>query len=249
MEKVDRLGWAAGCVFESHDGTRVGVRVNDAAHLPELESFLRAEGWEPHQREPLVDVCLSLLIAPPPKFKGAQNYHILYSCSKRVIRTLDREQVFRTLRESLWHTVALTATRSVVLMAGVAIHKGRTLLLPSQAGAGRRTLLKALGFLGAEVWPESHVLVDSDGRVRRPGASQSRALDLVAITRFNPERKQFRPKKLTTGLATTRMFQYSLAQGQLSIPVLLKTCSGVEVVEGDRPEAEAAAPRLLHQLV
>lgn len=248
MKKVNRLVWAAGLAFVSHDGTRVGVRLNDAAVLPELDAFVRAEGWEPDQKDEQVDVLLSLVIAPPPKFKGAKNYNLLYSCAKRVTRTLDRDEVFRALRESLWHTVALTAKKTVVLMAGVAIHNDRTLLLPSQAGAGRTTLLDALRTLGADVWPESHVLIDPDGQVRRPGTKVSRPVDLVAVTRFSEKARQFRPKKLSPGQATTTLFQFSLAQGELSIPVLLTTCSKVTVIHGDRPEAGPAARQLIRQL-
>ena len=56
MEKIDRLGWAAGICFETF-GLRVGIRVNKPEILERVRALL-PPGWQP---------------APPPYV------HYLYS--------------------------------------------------------------------------------------------------------------------------------------------------------------------------
>ena len=52
MEKLDRLGWAAGLRFVSH-GVRIGIRVNDPGALEQVGAHLPPH-WKP-SASPIVD--------------------------------------------------------------------------------------------------------------------------------------------------------------------------------------------------
>src|SRR5690348_12247974 len=101
MDKLDRLGWAAGFSFVSH-GVRIGVRVNDpgalelaAAHLPPCST--------PSPSSTVDELC-SLVVGDRAPSPGIRRYNLLYWGSSRIARTLDREEVFQAL-ESLLHLV------------------------------------------------------------------------------------------------------------------------------------------------
>ena len=59
MQKLDRLGWAAGTCIVSH-GLRIGIRVNDAGVLEQLRGSL-PPGWKP-ARTDVVDRLYSLRV-------------------------------------------------------------------------------------------------------------------------------------------------------------------------------------------
>src|SRR5690348_16346539 len=96
MEKLDRLGWAAGLSFISH-GVRIGIRMNTknpeilervAAHLP--------AHWKPSPSPIVTELC-SLLIGNSVPGSSVRRFHLLYWGSGRVHRTLEDEEIFQAL--------------------------------------------------------------------------------------------------------------------------------------------------------
>src|ERR1700730_11319493 len=96
MDKLDRLGWAAGICVDAY-GIGIGVRTTseDPAVIDDLRRLL-PPGAEP-RIDPGVDVVYSLIegkILGP----GRRNYHLLYMDSTRIARTMERSEVQERLR-------------------------------------------------------------------------------------------------------------------------------------------------------
>src|SRR5438105_15543328 len=103
MQKIDRLGWAAGICFESH-GLRIGVRTNatDVAVLDRIRERL-PPGWRPAE-SPLVDMLFSLRIGG--KAGRLRNYHLLYAPLHQAARTMDADGLFDALEKELQYFLA-----------------------------------------------------------------------------------------------------------------------------------------------
>src|SRR6516225_4482814 len=103
MEKIDRLGWAAGvsgCVC----GLRVGVRTNSAEVVDRLTECL-PPGWEPAD-SPFVDLLYSFRVGGADERRNLRHYHLLYFGMQRIARTMDLEVVFSELEGHLQPRVA-----------------------------------------------------------------------------------------------------------------------------------------------
>src|SRR5690349_14718785 len=110
MEKIDRLGWAAGIAFSSY-GVRVGIRTNDAAALPRLLPLL-----PPHcrpLRSSVISVLYSLRVAPPSPRPGVRNYHLLYGFEQKVARTMDFQALLNAFETDLKVYIALRSPKRV----------------------------------------------------------------------------------------------------------------------------------------
>jgi hypothetical protein len=75
MEKLDRLGWAAGLVFTAY-GVRVGIRVNDPALLPLVAAHL-PPGWRPAPST-RVECLFSLLAGGSGSRPSVRRFSLLY---------------------------------------------------------------------------------------------------------------------------------------------------------------------------
>src|SRR4051794_10841773 len=130
MEKVDRLGWAAGVSAYAH-GIRVGVRVSDPAVLGRVTERL-PPGWEP-ACSPFADVLFSFKVgSAPPKGKVCA-YHLVYMGLTRVALTMDLDEALDTLESEIQIHVAEHARNRVFLHAGVVGWKGKALVLPGRS--------------------------------------------------------------------------------------------------------------------
>src|SRR5437588_12240232 len=106
MQKIDRLGWAAGLSFRSY-GVRMGVRVTAPGVLDRVVERLPAS-WTPSP-SPVVDLLYSLVVGGPSRVAHVRRYNLLYSGTEVVARHLDLEPVLDYLEFILRFHVAWSA--------------------------------------------------------------------------------------------------------------------------------------------
>ena len=134
MEKIDRLGWAAGIALTSY-GVRIGIRVNDPAVLDRVQQHLPC-GWKP-AASPVVERLYSLLVGGAGRRPNLRRFNLLYGNLERLARTLDLEEVFERLESDLRLNVAELARRKVFVHAGVVGWRGKAILIPGRSFSGR----------------------------------------------------------------------------------------------------------------
>ena len=108
LERLDRLAWSDGACIESH-GLRIGIRVNDAAALDELERRLPPD-WRP---SPRADVERLFSVWLGDRSSRVKRYHLVYAGISRRARTLDRDEALGALEAELRQAVAAGARRRV----------------------------------------------------------------------------------------------------------------------------------------
>ena len=101
MDKLDRLGWAAGCAFLSH-GVRVGIRTNSPEVLEGLEKYFPL-GWRPCTYE-RVHRLYSLIVGGSVS-PNVRRYHLLYTDALRAVESLLMSSGQRTARRNAWTSV------------------------------------------------------------------------------------------------------------------------------------------------
>src|ERR1700730_6190324 len=108
MEKIDRLGWAAGISFSAF-GVRAGVRVNDPAALERLLGYL-PPGWKPSP-SPVVQRLYSVVMGSTNLGARVRRFSLLYADRNELVRTLKPDEVFEMLESDLQRHVAEAAPR------------------------------------------------------------------------------------------------------------------------------------------
>src|SRR5438445_4934463 len=99
MAKIDRLGWTVGLSFVAY-GVRVGLRLNDAALVPEVLARLPA-GARPLAAGRRVDYLYSVFMATAPARASVRRFHLMYMDSTRVVRTTERSEILASLERYL----------------------------------------------------------------------------------------------------------------------------------------------------
>src|SRR5439155_22943516 len=94
MEKVDRLGWAAGFSLKAY-GVRSGIRSNEQAGLDRVWPHL------PHQHEivdlPIVDRISSIIIGGAGPGANVRRFNSLHAVHVRIALSVDVAAVFERL--------------------------------------------------------------------------------------------------------------------------------------------------------
>src|SRR3569623_625603 len=104
MEKLDRLGWAAGIVGSAW-GVRLGVRATEPGLLEEVRPFLPPV-WRPAEGE-TVDYLFSVKGARSvPGRPGVKQFHLAYSGPIRIARTLDLSEALEQIERQMNLAVA-----------------------------------------------------------------------------------------------------------------------------------------------
>jgi hypothetical protein len=272
MEKIDRLGWADGISFVSF-GRRVGIRVNDPAVMDRLPEVL-PPGWKPAS-SPVVDFVYSLRVSSNPASARIRNYNLLYGGSGRLVRTMDREEVFATLKQSLELLMAHWARGRVFVHAGVVGWRERAIVLPGEACGDKTDLVAALVQAGAIHYSDDYAVFDARGRVYpyvRPLAPRgegngheppsrspspgSRArlkalpVGLIALAEYQPGAR-WRPRPLTPGLAVLGLLAHTIParhRPAAALATLEQVVTQARAVKGKRGDAEHTAQMLLATL-
>jgi hypothetical protein len=162
MEKIDRLGWAAGFVFTSY-GVRIGVRTNRPEILPQLRDLLPPEVR--FSGSPIVDRVYSLLIGGLGPRPNLRRFNLLYGDLERLARTMDQEEVLERFESNLQLYLAETARNRVFLHAGVVGWKGQAIVIPGRSFTGKTTLVAELMRAGAKYYSDEYAVLDIRGRV------------------------------------------------------------------------------------
>jgi hypothetical protein len=272
MEKIDRLGWAAGFSIYAF-GRRIGVRTNAAAVLDRVVELL-PPGWEPGH-SPLVNHLFSLRVGCVSTEPRMRNYHLLYGGFTRHARSLDLEEVLHALETHMHLYLGEYAADRVFVHAGVVSWRGQAILLPGASCAGKSTLVAALLRAGADYYSDEYAVLDRRGIVhpfarrlsirsadgtssRRCGpeefgssaGEQALPVGLVAVTKYLAGGR-WRPRPLTRGQAILALMEDTLSarlDPEGAFRVLEKAVAPAVIFKGTRGEADETAARLLETL-
>ncbi len=271
MDKLDRLGWAAGLTFNAY-GCRIGVRVNDSDVLEQLPAYLPPE-WR-SDPEPAVDQLYSLIVGGPVRDSNVRRFHLLYTGPARTARTLVLDEALAQLETNVQMYVAEMARRRWFLHAGVVEWQGRAIVIPGRSHSGKSTLVAALLRAGAAYYSDEYAVLDAAGRVypyarplslRQPGDKPPRKVSaatfgaaagtgplpvgLVVLTQYRPGR-QWRPRPVSPGKSVLSLLQHAVAarrQPAAVLACLKRALRGACVLKGCRGEADVTAEALLRQ--
>jgi hypothetical protein len=273
MEKIDRLGWAAGLSFTSY-GMRIGIRVNDASILDQVREYL-PPGWKP-AASPVVKYLYSLRLGTGRSLRpGIRQYNLLYSGVSRIARSEELQPVLDRLESDLQLLVAAWCQRRVFVHAGVVGWRGKALLLPGRSFAGKTTLVSELLRAGATYYSDEYAVLDAQGRVHPyarplslrnaegkhdqrcgPEALGGRAgvkplpVGLVALSEYH-EGSRWRPRLLSPGQAALALLANTVparTQPEAALTAIQQVVSRAPVLKGRRGEASETAARMLQTL-
>jgi len=270
MEKLDRLGWAAGLAFTAY-GVSVGVRVSDRSVLERVRALL-PPGWKPVGK-PTVRRLYSLIVGGPTHRSGVHRFNILYSDGARLLRTHDLEETLGQLELDLELYIADRAPRRTFVHAGVVGWNGQAIVIPGRSFSGKSSLVKALVKAGASYYSDEFAVLDERGRVHpypmplaiRPGRDggplmKYRAeelggvagvrplpVGLVLFTRFVGGTR-FRPRPLSAGRAVLELLAHTLPARRRPgrvLDALTQAVAQASVLRGTRGEAEETVRQIL----
>jgi hypothetical protein len=270
MDKIDRLGWAAGIAFTAY-GLSVGIRVSDRSVLDRVKALL-PPGWKP-ATTPTVRRLYSLIAGGPTRRAGVRRFNILYSGAARLMRTHDLEEALRQLELDLELYIADRARRRTFVHAGVVGWNNRAIVIPGRSGSGKSSLVKALVEAGATYYSDEFAVLDEGGRVHpyalplaiRPGLDGTPTMKygpeelggvagvrplpvgLVLITRY-VSGARFRPRPVSAGRAVLELLAHTLParrRPERILDVLSRVVSQALVLRGTRGEAEETVRHIL----
>jgi hypothetical protein len=271
MDKLDRLGWAAGISFTAY-GLRVGIRVNRLQLWRRLEIIL-PPGARPEPGK-AVDLLYSFLAADAPRRPGLRPFHLLYRGASRLAREPEIETVWTRLKEDLPLRIAEFAPRHVFVHAGVVGWKGRAILVPGRSYTGKTTLVAELIKAGAAYYSDEYAVLDPSGYVHpfpKPlsirganpmaateptaeelgakSASRPLPVGLVLVTEYR-KGASWDPCPQSPGLGVLALLANCVAarrQPRRVLSVLRKAVARAEVLKGLRGEAREVVDTVLRR--
>jgi hypothetical protein len=272
MQKLDRLGWAAGISFVSY-GARIGVRVNDASALDRLAEHLPPR-WQP-ARSPIVDELFSVIVGGGESGARVRHYNLLYAGAARLARTLDVDELFDLLESNLHLQVAARARSRLFVQAGVVGWRGRAIVIPGRSLSGKTNLVAALVRAGATYYSDEYAVFDARGRVHpyaRPlslreagrGARRKCAVEvlggcrgirplpvgLIVVTGYKSAAR-WRPRPLSPAQAALSLLDNTVLariRPDLALPILREVVRDSTNLKGVRGEADEVVAPLLNQI-
>jgi hypothetical protein len=273
MQKIDRLGWAAGVSFYAY-GLRIGVRVSTAAVLDRVVGCL-PHGWEP-ACSPLVDHLYSLKVGGAGPRPNVRNYTLVYAGLAKLARTMELAEALDALESDLHLYVAEQARNRVFVHAGVVGWQGGAILIPGPSHSGKSTLVAALLRAGASYYSDEFAVLDGRGYVhpfprrlslrREAGQPPHRCpaeqlggrngteplpVSLIALTKYQAG-SAWRPQPLSAGraaLAVMRSTVPTLRDPEAALTVLHHVVPAARCLTGCRGEADETAEELLRLAV
>ena len=269
MEKINRLGWAAGMSFVSY-GLRIGIRANKPEVLDRALTHL-PPAWKPAS-SPAVDFLYSLIAGGSGERSKIRRYNLLYAGPARLARTMNLDELFEILDSHLQLYVAERARQRLFVHAGVVGWGGRAIIVPGSSFSGKTTLVTALVRAGATYYSDEYAVFDKRGRVHpypRPprirggNGGQSKRLALedvevvtgevplpvgcIVVTEYNAQ-KRWRPRRLSPGRAALELFAHAVParrRPKSALATLGQVAAGAKAFKGVRGAAEGTAEWLL----
>jgi hypothetical protein len=272
MQKIDRLGWAAGLSFVSY-GRRIGVRVNDPQVLPGIVSLL-PPGWKPSPSR-VVGRLYSVFVGGESRRAGMRRLHLSYANTLRIARTADLEAALEAFESDLRLYVAERARRRVFVHAGVVAWRGRAIVIPGRSFSGKSSLVAALVRAGATYYSDEYAVFDARGRVHPfpaplslrggeggrptrhppesfggPPGTRPLPVGLVALSEYR-HGARWRPRRLTPGQAVLALLANTVPARERpasALAALGRAVVGAPVLKGTRGEASEVADVLLENV-
>jgi hypothetical protein len=269
MEKIDRLGWAAGFSFVSY-GRRIGVRSNDPDILGRLDQHL-PPGWK-RSSSPVVERLYSLVAGGPGALPNVRRLNLLYGDIARLARSRELDEVLETFESNLRLYVAEAARRRLFIHAGVVGWRGRAILIPGRSFSGKTTLVAELVRAGASYYSDEYAVLDADGYVhpysqplslRGPGTARQTKCEvetlggrrgvkplpvgMIIVSRYK-EGAKWRPRSLSEGLGAMALLNNTVSvrrQPQVAMNTLHKVVSQATILKSVRGEASEAIASIL----
>jgi len=272
MEKVDRLGWAAGFALKSY-GVRIGVRSNDSSVLDRVCEYLPA-GWQ-DSTTPFVERMYSILVGGTGSRANVRRFSLLYGDHLRLARSTNLADVFERFESDLRLFVGEFARHRVFVHAGVVGWKGKAIVIPGRSYSGKSTLVAALVRAGATYYSDEYAVFDSKGlvhpfskplEIRSEGEfKQSRVtvgelggksgikplpVGIVLMTRYEIGAK-WRPRKLTPGKGVREMLNNTVSarrSPEKALSTLRHVAQQAQVLKGVRGDTTAIVESLLTRM-
>lgn len=274
MEKIDRLGWAAGLSFTSY-GVRVGVRVNTTEALSLVQQYFPPAWKRAHATT--VERLYSLVLSGEEEGarRGVRRFNLLYRNISRLARTRDTQEALDLFESDLGLHVATEARRRVFVHAGVVGWNGQAILLPGRSHSGKTTMVAELIKAGATYYSDEYAVLDSRGRVhpyarplqiREDETGKQRRypveelggrvgvkplpVGLVVVTTHKPGAK-WRPQQLTAGQGVLELLNQTVSarnRPERALVALQRVATSALILKGARGEAGEMVELLLKYL-
>jgi hypothetical protein len=272
MEKIDRLGWAAGFSFVSY-GRRIGVRTNDPNVLERLRQHL-PPGWKPSSST-VVERLYSLVAGGPSARTNVRRFNLLYGDIVRLARSRELDEVLETFESNLRLYVAEAARRRLFIHAGAVGWRGQAILIPGRSFSGKSTLVAELVRAGASYYSDEYAVLDGNGYVhpfsqplslREPGAARQTKCEVealggrrgvkplpvgVIIVSQYKAGARWRPRQLSEGLGAMALLNNTVSirrQPEVAMNTLQKAVSDATILRGVRGEAGEVVASILERL-
>lgn len=269
MEKIDRLGWAAGAAFEVF-GVRIGIRVNDPVVLESVLTRFPA-GWTRLQTA-VVDRLYSV-VTPLVRRRNVRHLCVLYGDHTRLSRAERLEDVLDAFESDLDLHIAANSQDRLFIHAGAVSWKGHTIVIPGRSRTGKTTLVAEFLKSGADYYSDDFSALDHAGhlhpyprdlsvrtegngsqRVRpeafRAARAQPRPISFILLTAY-AEGARWSPGHVSRGQAMLRLLENTPSarkQPAFAIRVLQKAVDRAEIHQGYRGEKEQTVQEVLNYL-
>jgi hypothetical protein len=272
MQKVNRLGWAAGFALSSY-GLRIGLRASSPEVLERMRERLPS-GWKQIDA-PFVERLYSIVGGGDTTRAGVRRFNLLYEDFTRRARTLDADEVFERFESDLRLYVAEGARRRVFVHAGAVGWRGKAIVIPGRSHTGKTTLVAELLRAGATYYSDEFAVFDSRGRVHpflKPlsmraeaggrqqnfgvehfgaeAGAKSLAVGLVLVSEYRAGAR-FRPRQLSAGRGILALMAQTVSirrQPAAALAVLQKILSVAPVYKSARGEAAEVVDCILRLL-
>jgi hypothetical protein len=267
MDKIDRLGWAAGISFTSY-GVRVGVRVNNPEILDRLTDRF-PPGWKP-SRALVVERLYSLIVGGTGLRPNIRRFNILYGNVEKLLRTHDLDEFLEVFESDLKLHVAAGARRRVFVHAGVVGWNGKAILIPGRSFSGKTTLVAELVRAGATYYSDEYAVLDINGRVhpyarplsvRQNGSRVKQTpemlggetgttplrIELVIVSSYKPGAR-WRPKRLSIAEGALALIENTVSiqrQPATVLSTLQRAIPNTTVLKGAHSEAREVVDSIL----
>ena len=257
MEKIDRLGWAAGISVEVF-GLRIGVRVRDLLTLDRLLSVIPA-GWILSQTA-VVDRLYSV-VTPGARRVNMRQMCVLYADHGMVSRTAEIEEMLKVFEADLDFYIAANSKKHLFVHAGAVQWNDYVVVIPGRSRTGKTTLVAEFLKHGAAYYSDDLIGIDADGHlhpyprdlsIRSPETSkrvfpqefgaeiaQPRPISLVFITEY-VEKTSWNVQPISRGRGVLSMLENTPSARKhpdFALDVLERAVSSAEIWKGHRGES------------
>ena len=268
MKKLNRLDWAHGLTLSAY-GVRIGLRANAPGRIQPLLDLL-PPGWRESGTQDVQ--WLYSLFSRASRADPSRTFHQLHTGPDLLTRGTDFSRLVQAFGNDVRAMLAVRSPWRSFIHAGTVGWKGRAILLPGHAGAGKSTLTRALVQAGATYYSDEFAVLDRAGRVHPyplplrlktstgPGSmvvppselggevgTKPIKVGLVLSTRFDPERKG-RIQKLSPGRGALELMAHAVQARLRPVAVMEsvgRATEGSLILKGPRGEAENMVDMIL----